>query len=70
MCRLKPVRTIIIMCTTRKMTSNVAVKKWIVRADCAPKNNFNSTGYAAVTAGDMVSPVKTITGTRKNSTIR
>ena len=34
----------------------------MVRADWRPPNRSNSTGAAAVTAGDMVSPVSTISG--------
>ena len=34
----------------------------MVRADWRPPNRSNSNGTAAVTAGDMVSPVSTITG--------
>ena len=36
--------------------------KWIERADCRPPNRSTSQGQAASIAGDMVSPVSTISG--------
>ena len=36
--------------------------KWIERADCRPPKRSMSQGQAAVMAGDMVSPVRIITG--------
>jgi len=44
-------------------------KKWMVRADWNPPNIFKRKGYAAVMAGDIVRPVSTVTGSRKNITI-
>ena len=55
-------------CTIRKSRSKAEAKKWMVRADCAPKNIFKRNGYAAVIAGDIVRPVNTVTGNRKNIT--
>ncbi len=38
------------------------MKKWIVRADWMPPKRSSRNGNAAVTAGDIVSPVATISG--------
>ncbi len=36
--------------------------KWIDRADCRPPNRSSSQGQAAFSAGDMVRPVRIISG--------
>ena len=67
---LKPDLATITICTMTKRSSATEAKKWIVRADSSPKNMSNSTGCAAVIAGDIVMPVKTISGSRKNITTK
>ena len=54
---------------TRKSRRKFATKKWMVRADCLPRNNTNNQGNAAVTAGDSVRPVRT-TSEEVNTTVR
>jgi hypothetical protein len=60
--RLNPVSKTIATCTTKNKTSATNAKKWIVRADCEPPNKSSKAGYAAVMAGDMVSPLRTMSG--------
>ena len=69
-CCLNPDKMIIITCTIKKSSSIMDAKKCMVRADWAPKNIFRRNGYAAVIAGDMVRPVITIRGSKKNITIK
>ena len=42
----------------------------MVRADCRPPKRSNRNGAAAVTAGDIVSPVSSIAGSNAKITTR
>src|SRR5262249_19590163 len=53
-----------------KSTIRVAAIKWIVRADCRPPKISRSQGAAESTPGDIVRPVKSMSGSRTKTTIR
>ena len=57
-----------VKCTIRNNSSVTEVKKCIVLADCNPPDKSSRNGNAAVTAGDMVSPVINMTGNNRNIT--
>src|SRR5206468_2940293 len=57
-----PASSTIIKWTKMKPSSSAAQMKWIERADCRPPNTTSSHGQAASIAGDIVSPVSTISG--------